>query len=166
MEDNLKVTLLTVCKLLKKYNVQYMLVGGTAVALNGYYRHSVNVSGELIDKPDLDIWYNPTYENYFNILKIIEELGQDISEFKNEQSPNPRKSFFKLDFDSFTLDVLPAIKADIKFLDANQRKETVEVDETQIYFLNYFDLIEDKKATARKKDLEDIEQLKKIKDRK
>ena len=143
-----------------------MLIDGTAVALNGYYRHSINVSGEITDKPDIDIWYNPTYENYFNILKIIEELGQDISEFKNEQSPNPRKSFFKLDFDSFTLDVLPAIKADIKFLDANQRKETVEVDETQIYFLNYFDLIEDKKATARKKDLEDIEQLKKIKDRK
>ncbi len=99
-------------------------------------------------------------------MKIIEELGQDISEFKNEQSPNPRKSFFKLDFDSFTLDVLPAIKAEIKFLDANQRKETVEVDETQIYFLNYFDLIEDKKATARKKYLEDIEQLKIIKNRK
>ena len=166
MEDNLKITLLTVCKLLKKYNVQYMLVGGTAVALNGYYRHSINVSGELTDKPDIDIWYNPTYENYFNILKIIEELGQDISEFQNEQSPNPGKSFFKFDFDSFTLDVLPAIKADIKFMDANKRKETVEVDETQIYFLNYFDLIEDKKATARKKDLEDIAQLKKIKDRK
>lgn len=165
MEDNLKVTLLTLCKLLEKYHVQYILVGGTAVALNGYYRHSINVSGELTDKPDIDIWYNPTSENYFNILKIIEELGQDISEFKNEQSPNPKKSFFKLDFDSFTLDVLPAIKADIKFFDANQRKETVEVDETQIYFLNYFDLIEDKKATARKKDLDDIEQLKKIKDR-
>lgn len=29
--------------------------------------------------------------------------------------------------------------------------------------MNYLDLIEDKKATARKKDLEDIEQLKKIK---
>ncbi len=97
-------------------------------------------------------------------MKIIEELGQDISEFENEQSPNPKKSFFKLDFDSFTLAVLPAIKADIKFFDANQRKETAE-DETQIYFLNYFDLIEDKKATARKKDLDDIEQLKKIKDR-
>lgn len=84
MEDNLKANLLTICKLFKKYNVQYMFIGGTAVALNGYYRHSINVSGELTDKPDIDIWYNPTYENYFNILKIIEELGQDISAFKNE----------------------------------------------------------------------------------
>ncbi len=55
----MEVTLLTLCKLLEKYNVQYILVGGTAVALNGYYRHSINVSGELTDKPDIDIWYNP-----------------------------------------------------------------------------------------------------------
>lgn len=164
MEDNLKGLLLTVSKLLVKYNVNYMIVGGTAMALHGYYRHSINASGELTEKPDIDIWYNPNYENYFRILKVIEELGEDISDFKNEQSPNPKRSFFKLDFDDFTFDILPAIKAGIKFFDANQRKETVEVDGTPIYFLNYFDLIEDKKATARKKDLEDIEQLKKNKD--
>lgn len=165
MEDNLKFTLLTICKLLEKYNVKYIIVGGVAVALNGFYRNSINASGELTEKPDLDIWYNPTYDNYFNLLKVIEELGQDVSEFNNDQSPNPGKSFFKLDFDDFTLDALPAIKADIKFSDANERKETINVDETQIYFLSYLDLIEDKKATARKKDLEDIEQLKKIKNR-
>ena len=161
MEDNLKNSLLTVCTLLEKHNVQYMLIGGTAVALNGYYRHSINIAGELTDKPDIDIWYNPTYENYYNILKVMEELGQDITEFRKEQSPNPHKSFFKLDFDNFTLDILPEIKATIKFFDANKRKETVEFNDTQIHYMNYFDLIEDKKSTARKKDLEDIEQLKK-----
>ncbi len=36
MEDNLKFTLLTVCKLLEKYNVKYIVVGGVAVALNGF----------------------------------------------------------------------------------------------------------------------------------
>jgi hypothetical protein len=163
MEDTLKDSLLTICRLLEKYNVKYMLIGGTAVALNGYYRHSINIWGELTDKPDVDIWYNPTYENYFNVLKVMEELGQDITEFKNEKSPNPRKSFFKLNFDQFTLDILPEIKANIKFVDANKRKETVELQETQIHFMNYYDLIEDKKATARKKDLEDIEQLRKVK---
>lgn len=140
-----------------------MIIGGTAVALNGYYRHSVNLAGEITDKPDIDIWYNPTFGNYFNILKVMEELGQNITEFKNEQSPNPRKSFFRLDFDNFTLDLLPQIKAPIKFSDANKRKETVEVAETQIHFMDYFDLMQDKKANARKKDLADIEQLKKIK---
>ncbi len=139
-----------------------MLVGGMAVALNGYYRHSINIEEELTDKPAIDIWFNPIYDNYFKILKVMEELGQDITEFKNEQSSNPRKSFFKLDSDDFTLDILPQIKAEIKFFAANQRKETVELEGTPIHFMNYFDLIEDKKATARRKDLEDIEQLKKI----
>ncbi|MBK5214750.1 MAG: hypothetical protein JJE55_13930 [Flavobacteriaceae bacterium] len=143
--------------------MEYMLIGGTAVALNGYYRHSTNTEGELTDKPDIDIWYKPTYENYFNILKIMEELGHDITDFKNEQSPNPRKSFFKLDFDDFSFDILPEIKAPIKFPEAYQRKNTVEFEETQIHFMNYLDLIEDKKATARMKDIKDIEELKKIK---
>jgi predicted nucleotidyltransferase len=162
MEENLKNSLLTVCRLLEKYHVKYLLVGGTAVALYGYYRHSINIAGELTDKPDVDIWYNPTYENYFNILKVMEELGQAITEFKNEQSLNPRESFFKLDLDEYTLDILPQIKANIKFFEADQRKEKVELEGTQIHFMGYKDLIEDKNATARKKDLEDIEQLKKI----
>lgn len=165
MESSLKDSLLAVCVLLEKHNVHYMLIGGVAVALNGYYRHSINTAGELTDKPDIDIWYNPTYENYFNILKVMEELGQDVTEFKSEQNPNPRKSFFKLDFADFTLDILPEIKAIIKFQDAHKRKETVEIEKTRIHFMNYFDLIEDKRATARKKDLEDIEQLKKIRDK-
>jgi hypothetical protein len=59
--------------------------------------------------------------------------------------------------------MLPKIKADIKFFEASKRKETVDLEETQIHFMSYFDLIEDKKATARQKDLENIEQLKKIK---
>jgi hypothetical protein len=132
MENKLTASLLTVCNLLEKHNVQYMLIGGTAVALNGYYRHSMNIAGELTDKPDIDIWYNPTYENYFNILKVMEELGQDVTEFKNEQSLNPRKSFFKLDFEDFTFDILPEIKVAIKFFEANKRKETVVLEGTPI----------------------------------
>lgn len=159
MDEKLKNCLLTLCSLLEKYYVQYMIVGGTAVALNGYFRHSISITGELTDKPDIDIWYNPTYNNYYNFLSVIEALGKDISEFKNEKSPNPRKSFFRLEFGAFTIDALPEIKAEIKFVEANLRKETVEIEENKIHFMSYFDLIEDKKSTARKKDLDDIEQL-------
>jgi hypothetical protein len=162
MEGNIKSNLLMICKLLEEYDVHYMLVGGTAVALNGYYRHSTTISGELTSIPDIDIWYNPTYENYFNILKVIEALGKDISEYQNEQSPNPRKSFFQFKFDDFTLDILPEIKAPIKFSDANKRKTTIVLEETAIHFMGLGDLIEDKEASARKKDLADIKQLRKI----
>lgn len=162
MGDDLIKSLLVVCKLLEKHGISYLLIGGTAVALNGYFRLSSNAAGKVADKLDINIWYNPTYENYFKFLKVLEELGRDISGLKKEQSPDPRKSFFKFEFADFTFDALPSIKADVKFFEANQRKGTVEIEETQIHFISYLDLIEDKKATARKKDMEDIEELRKI----
>ena len=166
MDSNFKDTLLIICKLLEKHDVEYMLIGGTATALHGYYRHSTNMKEEITNKPDIDIWYNPNYVNYYNILKVIVELGRDTSEFEDEQTPNPRESFFKLEFDDFTFDILPEIKANIKFFDANKRKEFVEIDGVQIHFISYSDLIEDKKTAARRKDLEDIKQLKKIRNKK
>ena len=36
------------------------------------------------------------YDNYFKLLNTLEELGQDITEFREEQSPNPLKSYFRL----------------------------------------------------------------------
>ena len=81
-----------------------MIVGGTAVALHGYSRPSMNVTDEVAEKPDLDFWYNPTYENYFKLLNALEELGQDVTKFKQEQVPNPKKSFFRYEFEKFTLD--------------------------------------------------------------
>jgi len=68
-------------------------VGGTAVALHGYFRPSLNESGLPAEKPDLDFWYNPAYDNYFRLLNALEELGEDVSEFKAEIAPNPRRSF-------------------------------------------------------------------------
>lgn len=162
MEALFENFLLIVVKLLEKYEVNYMLVGGTAVALNGYYRHSINLEGELTDKPDIDVWYNPSYENYYKILKVIEELGVDITVFQNEIEPKPLESFFKFDLDDFSIDFLPVIKANIKFSEANKRKEIAYLKDTPIYFLSFLDLLEDKLAVNRKKDLDDIEKLKEI----
>jgi hypothetical protein len=41
MDSNLSNSILTVCKVLNKHSVQYMIVGGTAVALHGYFRQSL-----------------------------------------------------------------------------------------------------------------------------
>ena len=46
MEDDLKNSLLTVWNLLEKFKVQYMLIGGTAVALNGFTYRLVSSSPE------------------------------------------------------------------------------------------------------------------------
>ncbi len=80
-----------------------MIVGGIAVALHGHFRQSIKLAGIATDKPDLDFWYNPTYENYFNLLNALEDLGQDVTEFKQEQAPNPKKFFLNTNLKTLRL---------------------------------------------------------------
>ena len=61
MENSLIDSNLTACATQNKLKEKYVIVGGTAVALYGYYRPSMTATGELGVKPDLDIWYNTTY---------------------------------------------------------------------------------------------------------
>ncbi len=84
MHKTVGESILTVCNALKKFQVEYLIAGGTAVAMYGYFRWSHKPSGEVAEKFDLDIWYNPTYENYFKLLNALEHLGQDVDEFRKE----------------------------------------------------------------------------------
>ncbi len=90
MTTNLTDNLCYVCNILNNNVVEYLVVGGAAVALHGYARKSVLESGEVADKPDFDVWYNSTYENYFRLLNAIEGLGIDVSKYRKEKSPNPK----------------------------------------------------------------------------
>ena len=163
MSKSLTDHILDVCKVLNKNTVQYLIVGGTAVAFHGYFRWSHNSSGELTDKFDLDIWYNPTYGNYFKLLNALAELGQDVKEFFEEQSPNPLKSYFKFDLNKFTLDFLPKLKGATKFMQAYEKKEITTIKGIDMHFIGFDELLQDKAANSRPKDLADIKQLKSIK---
>jgi predicted nucleotidyltransferase len=152
-------SLINVGRTLNNHHVDYLIVGGTAVAYYGYFRHSITMAGVPADRPDVDIWYNSSYSNYFKLLDALADLGQDIRKYKNEQSPNPRKSFFKYEFEYFTLDLLPEIKAALSFGVAFSRKEIIELDGVAIPFIDFEDLIADKEAAARPKDFLDIQHL-------
>jgi hypothetical protein len=160
VENRLITDLLRVCNVFKDCGVQYLIVGGTAVALHGYFRITTNVDGRPNEKHDLDKWYNPTYENYFNLLKALEKLGFDTTIFKEESSPNPKKSYFKFETNDFSFDFLPELLSLKKFNASFKKKETVELSGTAIWFVSYNDLINEKQASGRSKDIIDIEQLK------
>lgn len=159
MENSLTEDIFNVCRVLNKHSIQYILVGGAAVALHGYFRPSMDSIGTFADKPDLDFWYNPTYENYFKLLNALEELGKDVTAFKEEQAPNPKKSFFKYQFKNFSVDFLPELKAALIFRTSFDNREVVTLNDVDIPFINYRDLLTDKQATSRPKDIHDIEQL-------
>lgn len=160
MEGSLADSILHVCKILNKHSVEYLIVGGTAVALHGYFRMSRQTSGQLAEKHDLDFWYNSSYENYFKLLDVLEDLGQDISRFRAETSPNPKKSFFRLEYEKFTVDFLPELPGLSKFRYSFDKREVSNIGDIEIPFIDYDDLIANKHTQARSKDIEDIEQLK------
>jgi predicted nucleotidyltransferase len=163
MEKSLTDQILQVCQILNTNGVQYLIVGGTAVAFHGYFRWSQNSTGAPADKFDLDIWYNPTYDNYFKLLNGLAELGQNVKEFFEEQSPKPLKSYFKFELNKFTLDFLPKLKGATKFKQAYEKKEITTIKGIDMHFIGFDELLLDKAANSRPKDLTDIKHLKSIK---
>jgi hypothetical protein len=155
-----------VCNLLNKHSVEYLIVGGTAVALHGYQRYSRKSSGAVADKPDLDIWYNPTYKNYYNVLNALDELGVDVSKFREEKTPNPKKSFFRKEFEEYTLDLLPEIPGLSRFLSSYNKRAVPKIGELTLPTLSYEELTLSKEKLGRSKDIEDLKELQRRKGRK
>lgn len=161
MHTEIADKILNVCKILNDNSVLYMVVGGTAVAYHGYFRWSVDSKGLAAEKFDLDFWYNPTYGNYFNLLNALQELGQDVKKFKEEKAPDPKNSFFRFELENFTIDFLPYLKGLSSFRKSFANRDFVKLQNVDISFLSIDDLIADKAAQSRPKDLDDIKELKK-----
>jgi hypothetical protein len=103
MQSSFIQHILKVCKTLNDFSVQYLIIGGTAVAFHGHYRETTDSMGRALGKHDFDFWFNPTLENYRNILKAIKALGKDVSRLENESAPNPKRSFLNLNLKSLRL---------------------------------------------------------------
>jgi hypothetical protein len=159
VENSLIESLLKVCKILNAHSLEYLVVGGTAVGFHGYIRLSHEPSGKLMEKHDLDFWYNPTYSNYFKLLDALEELGLDVAEFRNEAAPNPRKSFFRLEEENFKMDFLPELPGLSKFRLSRENRIVSTIQAVEVPYISYDDLIASKRALGRAKDIDDIDQL-------
>jgi hypothetical protein len=107
-------------------------------------------------------WYNPTYENYFNLLKALKDIGFE-SDFIDEKDPDPNKSFFKYEFDEYKLDFLPNIIGVKKFNKSYKNRYVITLDGIELSFISYDDLITTKEHSKRDKDKIDIEMLRKKK---
>jgi hypothetical protein len=142
--------------------VQYLLVGGTAVAFHGYVRPTTNRDGTVTDRDDFDFWYNPRYYNYHRLIEALEDLGLDMTDVRNEEFVNLKRSFFRHHFDDFTIDFIPTVGGNLTFIDCYKRRLITTIGETEIAILCMTDLILSKKAAGRKKDLDDINVLQEL----
>lgn len=161
MENSLVESVLRVCEALNKMQVEYMVVGGTAVAFHGYARISTASDGSPLGKHDLDFWYKPTLENYYRLLDAFDYLEIDTNSHR-ESVAVPKESYFRYEFEEFKTDFLPHIKGHSNFNDAYQSKEISSLHDVMIPILSFEDLEESKLADPRPKDIEDIRQLRAI----
>ena len=145
-------------KLLSKYSVEYLIVGGLAVQTYGYSRISTGPGGLPVAKQDIDIWFNPTLANYYSILDVLSDLGLDVEELR-QGIANPQKSFLRHEFKNFKVDFLPVMIALPDFRSAYKERRIARFNNLSIPIISYDDLIKNKQAMSRVKDIEDIRQL-------
>jgi predicted nucleotidyltransferase len=111
----------------------------------------------------LDIWFNPTNENFKKIIDCFKNLGYDTSEIENSNK-ELSETVIRLPLESFYIELLPFLDGKNEFYPVYHRAKIITVNEIKMKVICYDDLIESKANVHRAKDLEDIAQLEKRKE--
>lgn len=134
-------------QLLIENKADYLIVGGYAVGLHGYPRYT----------GDLDIWLNQTLPNSNKILQCVNAFGFSSVGLTVEDFMK-KGSVIQLGYPPLRIDILSQIDG-VNFEECFKNKVEVEIDELKVNFISYHDLIKNKKATGRHRDLDDLENL-------
>ena len=136
-------------QLLQNYDVDYILVGAYALAAHGYPRSTL----------DIDIWVNPTESNSLKLYKALAEFGAPIQEI-TENTFKKRGIIFQIGVAPCRIDFITEISGNIEFMCAKERAKKTEIEGIRLMTLSVEDLIKNKEATGRPKDIEDAKRLK------
>jgi len=127
--------------------VEYLIVGGYAVAVHGYPRYT----------GDLDIWLNATAENAVRILKAINDLGFHFSNLSADDFTK-EGNVIQLGNPPLRIDLLTQVDG-VGFIECFSNKKTVNVDNLNVNFISYNDLLKNKAASGRLIDQNDLKNL-------
>lgn len=150
-----KDAFLTICTLLNKHHVEFIVIGGLAVVYHGFPRTTA----------DADFWYKPTTDNFNRIIRAFEEFGIDVADLKKAIF-DPEKSFLRIPALGIRAEFLPEIPGLISFNDAYNNASNLNLGEVSVKVLSYDDLIKNKTSLNRPKDQQDIDELEKRNKRK
>jgi len=123
------------------------VVGGYAVSIHGYPRYT----------GDLDIWVNPTLKNSVKVLDCLNEFGFSSLEL-TENDFIKEYGIIQLGYPPVRIDIMNTLDG-VTFDDCFKNKSIIEIDSLPVNFISLNDLIKNKKATARPRDIDDIENL-------
>ena len=142
-------------KALNNHEVEYILVGGYSVILHGYARTT----------GDIDIWVNPTLNNYQKLLKAFYEFGMAIFDMTEKNFlHNKAMEVFTFGRPPVSIDIMKTVKG-LEFKSAFNLATFIETGDLPARVVDYRDLIKAKRASGRAKDLNDIENLRSKKEK-
>jgi predicted nucleotidyltransferase len=134
-------------KLLSDKKVEYLLIGGYAVVYYGYVR----------DTGDMDIWIRMTEKNTDLAAEVLEEVGYAP---KSDTVPYLREpgKIIRMGIPPFRLEVSTSIDG-VEFDECFANRTIFYLDETPVNLISLDDLLKNKIASGRLKDLADVEEL-------
>ena len=135
-------------ELLIKNKAEYLIVGGYAVGIHGHPRYT----------GDLDIWLNPTPENAEKILQSVNQFGFASFKLSKEDFLKPG-NVVQLGYPPLRIDLLTAIDG-VTFEECFKNRKEVLIENMQVNFIGYNDLLKNKKESGRPRDIDDIDNLK------
>ncbi len=133
--------------LLNSNNVRYLVVGGYAFAIHAKPRFT----------GDMDIFIGSEKGNAEKILKVLEQFGFGGVGITIDDLTKPDQ-VIQLGYPPLRIDLLTSISG-VTFREAYDDKVVGKYGEQTVYFIGRKDLIKNKKATGRKRDLLDLEDL-------
>jgi len=140
-------------KLLNRKRVKYLVVGGYAVGFHGYPRYT----------GDLDIFVAVSANNGSALVSVFREFGFN--------DPKLEPNFFadlgqviRLGREPMRLEIINAIDG-VTFDECFQRRVRARVEGLRINFIGVNELLKNKRASNRPKDLADVEVLQKLQPR-
>jgi len=134
-------------KLLNAHHVEYLLIGGFAVAMYGYPRATA----------DMDVWVAQRRTNGEKLVACLKEFGFETPELSAELFTNPDR-IIRMGVAPLRIEILTSIDG-VDFDQCASRSQTVVVNGENVPVINLEDLKTNKRASGRAKDLDDLENL-------
>jgi hypothetical protein len=126
---------------------EFLVVGAYAVAAHGIPRAT----------GDLDVWVGTEGDNPARVLRALQRFGAPVERVAIEELRSP-DLIFQIGVVPQRIDIITGIEG-VAFGDAYARQVQVELDDVVVPVLALDDLLANKRAVGRPKDLADIEAL-------
>ncbi len=134
-------------RLLNSHQVEYLLIGGYAVGYHGYPRAT----------GDMDLWIATRRDNAVRLVAALRKFGMDGSQFSPELFLQENQ-IVRMGVPPMRIELLTTISG-VSFERCYAERIIDTIDEVEVRIINLKHLKQNKKASGRYKDLEDLQHL-------